>query len=184
MSTVWDDARSVLGTVAPLLASALGGPLAGTAASAVVAALGLAPDADAAATTRALQTATPDQLLALKQADQKFQIDMKSLDLEPDRLAGADRASARQRQIEVRDQTPAYLAGVLFAGLFGLLGLLAFHEVPVANGTALNILLGVLASGSASACAYFFGATARSAAAEQALADSVPVSALHKGIVS
>lgn len=57
-----------------------------------------------------------------------------------------------------------YVLGALFAvGFFVVLGLFIFQEVPPSNATALNILLGVLASGIMTVLTYFFGSSKGSA---------------------
>lgn len=66
------DLKSALSTIAPTLATMLGGPLAGTAVSALVGALGLAPGAGADDVTKVLQTGTvtPETMAAIRAADQ------------------------------------------------------------------------------------------------------------------
>ena len=93
-------AGGVLGTVAPLLARALGGPLAGTAVGLVCNALGLASETPPDQVSQAVANATPEQLLALKSADNAFKAHMADLQLEPDRLDAADRASSRSMRTE------------------------------------------------------------------------------------
>ena len=61
----WKDAKNTLGAVAPMLASAVGGPLAGAATTAIVNALGLAPDTTQEQAATAVVGATADQLIAL-----------------------------------------------------------------------------------------------------------------------
>jgi len=69
--------------VAPWIASALGGPLVGSAVNVGLKAFGLAstgdPEKDKAAFQGAVEGASPDQLLLLKKADQDFAIQMQAL---------------------------------------------------------------------------------------------------------
>ena len=62
-----DDALGALAQVAPTIATMIGGPLAGTAVSALESVFGLNPTGDKIAALQAVSTATPDQLLALRQ---------------------------------------------------------------------------------------------------------------------
>jgi hypothetical protein len=130
MSDFWNAAKATLGTVAPMLASAVGGPLAGAATGAVIKAMGLAPDTAPEAVAQAVVGATPEQLLALKKADSEFAQAMKALDVDAAKLAYADTADARQREVEVRDHTPSMLAYGLTGGFFCLLGTMTFHPLP------------------------------------------------------
>jgi hypothetical protein len=57
-----------------------------------------------------------------------------------------------------------YILGALVAiGFFVVLGLFIFKEIPDKNSTAMNILLGVLASGLTTVLSYFFGSSKGSA---------------------
>ena len=85
------DWKATLATVAPGLATALGGPLAGMATKAILGALGMADGATASDLAAAVQGATPEQMLALKQADQQFAIQMRELDVDVERVSAGDR---------------------------------------------------------------------------------------------
>ena len=67
------DIKSAITTIAPTLAGMLGGPLAGAAVSALEGALGLSQGAGTDAVTNVLQSGTisPDQIAAVRAADQK-----------------------------------------------------------------------------------------------------------------
>lgn len=103
------DWKKLVGSVAPTLATALGGPLAGMAVSAIGNALGL-EGATEDKIEAALQSAKPELLLQLKQADQDFAKQMKALDIDLEKIAAADRDSARQMQVQTRARTPAILS--------------------------------------------------------------------------
>ena len=62
-----DMIKGVVGAVAPTLGTALGGPLGGAAASMIADALGC--DNDEKSINKALQSATPDELAMVKEAD-------------------------------------------------------------------------------------------------------------------
>lgn len=159
MPDFWNAAKATLSTVAPMLASAVGGPLAGAATGAVIKALGLAPDTGPEAVAQAVVGATPEQLLALKKADQEFAQAMKALDVDAAKLAYADTADAREREEKVHDHTPAMLAYALSGGFFGLLALMMFHQMPVGSETLMNVMLGALGSSWTMAMSYYFGSS-------------------------
>ena len=87
-------------TVAPSIASAVGGPLAGMATKAISEALLGKPDGTEEELAQAAIKATPEQLLALKKAENDFALQMRELDIDLERIAGADRDSARNREIK------------------------------------------------------------------------------------
>ncbi|CUW39661.1 conserved protein of unknown function [Magnetospirillum sp. XM-1] len=155
-----NDALGVLGKVAPTIATMLGGPLAGTAVSAIESALGLDPSGDKDAALKAVAAATPEQLLALKAEDNRHAEAMEKLGLDRDALAAQDRDSARKREMEVKDRVPGILAISLTLGFFGLLGWLVAHEPPQGSRDILNIMLGSLGTGWITMLAYYFGSSA------------------------
>ena len=165
----WDDAKQALGTVAPILGTAVGGPLGGTAARLVASALGLDPGTSAQQLATAVTTASPDQLLALKKADADFQVALKNLDLSTDKLAADDRASARTREAATHDWVPGTLMMLLTGGFFGLIAYLASHDVPVGNRDLLNILLGTLGSAWTGGVTYYYGSSVGAAVKDKAI---------------
>jgi hypothetical protein len=110
------DWRKIVGTVAPTIATALGGPLAGLAVKAIGGALGLGDGASDADVEARLAGATPADLLALKKADQAFATEMRRLEVDLDRISAADRDSARHMQVETRSWAPPVLAAVVVGG--------------------------------------------------------------------
>ena len=71
------DIAKTLAGIAPTLATALGGPLAGIAVKAAVGAFGLNDDATANDLAKAVASATPEQLAALKKIDNDFAVQMR-----------------------------------------------------------------------------------------------------------
>ena len=114
------DWIKTIASFAPGLATALGGPLAGLAATMATRALGLA-DGDADGLQQAVMSGDPEILLKLKQADQDFQIQLKNLDVDITRIEAADRDSARQREAVTGDSwTPRILAATVVGGWIGI----------------------------------------------------------------
>lgn len=158
------DWKGALGNLAPMLATALGGPLAGGAVAAITAALGLGDGATDAEIAKKLATASPDTLLQIKKAEQDFSARMAELGFKSEadlaRIEADDRASARQREVERQDWTPRILAYLVTAGFFGMLSVMVFAEIPPASKEPLYILLGSLGTAWTSIIAYYFGSTA------------------------
>lgn len=157
------DWKKTLATIAPALATALGGPLAGVATQAISAQLLGKPDGNEAEIAAAIQTGGTDALLKLKQADQDFAVRMRELDLDIDRIHASDRASARDRQVKTGDLTPAVLAGVITVGFFSVLLFMLLRGVPQTGGEALLVLLGALGAAWGSVVSYYYGSSKGSA---------------------
>lgn len=160
------DLKSITGTlalVAPMIATALGGPLAGMAVRTISGILLGKETGTEQEVAQALTSATPDQLLSLKKADQDFAAKMQELGIDLERLHQQDRASARQMQVEVRSWTPPLLAGMITLGFFGILGYMVHFGLPKsAGGEALLILLGSLGTAWVAVVQFFFGSSASS----------------------
>lgn len=160
------DWKATLGTIAPAIATALGGPLAGLATKSIVGAFGLAPAAGEAEIAAAMQSATPEQLLALKKADQAFQVQMRELDVDLERIAANDRDSARKRQTVAKDRAPEILAFVVVSGFLGavyavLAGYVEGLKDPL-TATLTGTLIGYVSAKADQVVSYYFGSSASS----------------------
>lgn len=164
------DWKRLLGAVAPVLGTAIGGPFGALAGVLVNTALGLENGAGEAERARALERATPEQLLAIQQAERQFALDMERLGVDVLRLDSADRDSARRREAALGDRIPCVLAAGVTLGFFGLLAYLLRHDVPKENAAILNIMLGALGAAWASIISYYFGSSAGSAAKDRLIA--------------
>lgn len=150
-------------TVAPSIATAVGGPLAGMATRAISEALLGKPDGTEDELVEAAKNATPEQLLALKQAEQDFVVRMRELDVDLERISNQDRDSARSREIQLKDITPKVLAGVITVGYFGVLfWMLRFGLPETGASEALLVMLGALGTAWGGIVAYYFGSSAGS----------------------
>ena len=78
-------------------------------------------------------------------------------------IAQADVASARAREVSIKDRVPAVLAYGVTGGFFTLLAILIFKPIPVSNQELLYVLLGALATSQAAIIGYYFGSSAGSA---------------------
>ena len=103
----------LIGSVAPTIATAMGGPLAGMAVKAVSMALFGHSDGTQDDIMTALSNPTGDQLAALKKIDADFKVQMKSLDIDLERIAAGDRDSARNMQVQTKSWLVPTLATVI-----------------------------------------------------------------------
>lgn len=172
-----DSLSQLLGTVAPWIGTALGGPLGGAAAKAIVSALGL-PEATANSTkelSAAILGASPEQLAALKKADQDFQVQMTTLGFQNlkdmEALAVQDRASARDREIKTGDKTTKIIA-LLVVTAWGLIQwYLLSHIVADVMRDIIMRMLGTMDAALMMILSYYFGSSRGSEAKNQVIND-------------
>lgn len=153
----------LLQQVAPTLATALGGPLAGLAVKTISDAVLGKPDGTSDQIAEALSVATPDTLAKLKQIDADFKVEMKRLDIDLAQIDMADRDSARRREVETKDMTPKVLAATVIIGFFTVLSLLAVHGTPTRGADAVMIMVGALGAAFTAIIGYYYGSSAGSA---------------------
>lgn len=156
------DWKSIVSTVAPGIATALGGPMAGVAVRGIAGALLGNEDASEEEISEAVLLASPEQLAKLKEAELTFQTQMRELDIDLERIHASDRNSARQRQIQTGDRMPAFIALSVLAGFFGILSVMAFTDPPQGSEASLNVMLGALGSLVVAIGNYYFGSSAGS----------------------
>ena len=158
-----DKIISIVRTVAPTIASAVGGPLAGMAVRTISDVLLGKPDGTEEELAQAALAATPEQLLALKKAEQDFIVQMRELDIDLERIGNQDRDSARNREIKLKDVTPKVLAAIITVGYFGVLFWMLKYGLPSNGGSeAMLVMLGTLGTAWGGIVAYYFGSSAGS----------------------
>jgi hypothetical protein len=151
--------KGIVASVAPALATALGGPFAGLAVRQIGENLLGKPTADETEVAAAVAGATPADLLKLKELDQAFAKDMATLGVQLEQLEISDHASARAMQISTRDRTVGALATVFVAGFFGTLAAIMFVRIAPESRDAVNILLGVEGSAVTAILSFYFGSS-------------------------
>jgi hypothetical protein len=154
--------KRMIANVAPGIAHALGGPLAGAAVSQLSRAIFGADDVDEDTLAETLERAGPEHLIALKKAEQEFQIALRQASVEELRIDAGDRANARDRQIRMNDWTPSALGALVIFGFFVVLGVMVAKKLPAGAETEFSIMLGALATMTAAVVNYFFGSSAGS----------------------
>lgn len=154
--------------IAPTIATALGGPLAGMAVSAISKAVGVDPDKvnDLIADNKL----TAEQVAQIKLAEIELQQQAQELGLNFEKLAVDDRKSAREMQATTRSWVPPLLAAAVTIGFFAILGGMMFGKMSVADNTALTMMLGSLGTAWTGIIAYYFGSSAGSQAKTEMMA--------------
>lgn len=172
MAFEWNQLLSV---IAPTVATALGGPLAGMAVKTLSTAL-LGNDAGSEKEIEAAMLgATSEQLLAVKTAEQTFVVKMRELEIDVERVNAEDRTSARQMQVETRSWIPGTLAMVVTLGYFGALGVMLKWGLPkeVAGNEALLLIMGGLTTAFGALINFYFGSSVSSRAKDETLHASI-----------
>lgn len=100
-----------------------------------------------------------DQIAALQAADLQLKTRMAELGIDAEKLAQADRESARSMQRTTGSWVPSTLACVVTVGYFGILLGLMSHKLELANSEGLTILLGSLTTAWGSIVAFYYGAS-------------------------
>ncbi len=171
------DWKSVLSTLAPTVATALGGPLAGAAVSEIGNLLGItAATPDKIADVLTTGQLTPQQVSDLKTLELKYQADEKERGFRYAELAYKDRDSARKANVDGGTQKSLFWMSV------GLLVLTLGTEMTVLfNGyphTVPDIIvgrvLGLMDAVATMVLAYWYGTTNGSATKNVLLANAEP----------
>jgi len=165
-----DQFGPLLGQVAPTIATALGGPLAGIAVKTLSNVLLGHENGSEDDVKAAMSSASPDQLVALKKIDADFKAHMKELDIDLERIAAGDRDSARQMQRETKDWTPKALAFIITFGFFGALVYILVFGIPQTGTEVILMMLGSLSTSWTGVTQFYYGSSAGSKAKTEALA--------------
>lgn len=153
--------------IAPFLTTglSLAGPWGALAGQALSGALGIS-SGKPADIDLALSKATPDQIAAIRKAENDFQVQMKQLEIqsvdELEKMGNDDRASAREMQVQTKAKLPAILAIVVTVGFLSLLAGMMFGKLKVSDNQALLLMLGSLSTAWGAIISYYFGSSAGS----------------------
>ena len=156
--------------IAPTIATALGGPLAGMAVSAVSKAIGCTPEEVQNVISNNKLDAT--QVAALQQAELELKKQAQEMNLDFAKLANDDRKSARDMQAITRSLIPPLLAIGVTLGFFGILFGLMYGQI--AHAPQIDIMLGSLGTAWTGIVSFYFGSSASSQNKDQLLHQSSP----------
>jgi len=147
--------KNLVGTVAPTLGQALGGSMGGMAANMIADVLGCKNEPKEI--QKAIDNATPEQMLQLKKAETEFEIKMKELEVDVFKLETADIQDARGRFS--KDWTARIIGIFVVGGFMGYIFLVTIQP-PEQNSEALiNLVLGYLGGLASAIISFYFGAS-------------------------
>lgn len=155
------DWTKTLATIAPTIATALGGPMAGMAVKMATSALGI--EEDEKALQNAIVSGDPEIMLKLKQVEQDFMLKLEELNIERDKIHAKDRQSARGLfAIDKRPQI--LLSGLFIIGYFIIIGVLLTGTVMVPDSMkeVIILLLGILTREIPTIMQFWFGSSSGS----------------------
>jgi len=160
-----------LKTIAPTIATAIGGPLGGLAYEAISKVLGISQD-DA---KKMLDDGklTADQIASVQQAEIALKAKAQELGLDFEQLAVQDRKSARDMQTNTHSFIPPALAIMVTLGFFGILVGLMMETFKTSD--ALLLMLGSLGTAWTAIMSFYFGSSAGSQAKDAMLHKSSPL---------
>ena len=157
-------------SIAPTIASCLGGPLAGLAVEAVSKSLGIDPNAVQDTINSGKLTA--DQIASIQSAEIALKAKAQEMNLDFEQLAVQDRKSARDMQTTTKSFIPPLLALIITLGFFGIL--VGMMTGKVTSSDALMLLLGSLGTAWTGVISFYFGSSASSQNKDQLLHQSTP----------
>ena len=158
------DWKDLIAAVAPTIATALGGPMAGFAVRTLSNTLLGHENGSEADIVQAINVSGPDALLKIKEADNAFAIRLKELDIDIEKIGVEDRASAREREVKTGDsKTLRVLAAMVMGGFlvsvwFVLTGQAKGLSDPSIAAT-IGTLIGYLSAKADQVVSYYFGSS-------------------------
>lgn len=154
------DWKKIIGSVAPTIGAALGGPFGGIAGKFVADALGVEPDA----LPETVTNSDPDTLFKIKSLENDFKVQMAELGIQEEQLHHEDRDSARQMAVQTSLKPQATIATVFIIGFIVTLYGVFSGEVDLTPQQAqmANILIGILSAGIMQIMNFFFGSSSGS----------------------
>jgi hypothetical protein len=159
--------------IAPGIATALGGPLAGLAVTAISKALNI--DEKDVQSTIEQGKLSADQLSSLKQAELELQAKAQELGLNFEKLATDDRKSAREMQVSTKSFVPALLSILVVCAWALIQYFLLTHVIPQEMRELVARVLGTLDGALMLVLSFYFGGSSDSQNKDDLLHRSSPV---------
>ena len=161
-----------LKTLAPTIATALGGPLAGMAVSAVAKAIGCEPDEVQGIISSNKLTA--EQVASIQLAELELKKQAQSMNLDFAKLTVEDRKSARDMQIATKSMLVPSLAILIVSAFIGVV-IATLGGFAVVDSVLAGTLIGYLSAKAEQVVNFYFGSSAGSQAKTELLARAEPV---------
>lgn len=150
-----DDILSIAKQYAPSLATALGGPLAGAAVSAIANKFGVEDTVEAV--TSALKTASPEKLADLQNIDIK-KLELQNAEMDSARKAHAEIATSANAHILEKLTMPILALGTVSLA-FLLIGVLIVSDIPDSQENIIIFALGFITSAATQVLSFYFGSS-------------------------
>jgi len=162
-----------LNQIAPGIATALGGPLAGLAVTAISKALNI----DEKDVQKTIETGklSAEQMMSLKQAEMDLQAKAQELGLNFEKLATDDRKSAREMQVSTKSFVPALLSILIVVGWSMVQYFLLTHIIAQEMRELVARVLGTLDGALMLVLGFYFGGIHNSQETNEMLHKSTPV---------
>ena len=157
-------------SIAPTIASCLGGPLAGLAVEAVSKAIGVDPSSVQDTINSGKLSA--EQIASIQAAEIQLKAKAQEMNLDFEQLAVQDRKSARDMQTTTRSWIPPVLAVGVTGGFFGILFGLMYGQIQ--HAPQIDIMLGSLGTAWTGIIGFYFGSSASSQNKDTLLHQSTP----------
>ena len=109
--------------------------------------------------TAALANATPDQIAAIKRADNDFKVQMKQLDIDLVRIAADDRNSARNMAVGTHSLTPSVMSYVIVVCWAIIQYFLFTHVIEASMRELIARVLGTLDGALMLVLSFWFGSS-------------------------
>lgn len=154
-----------LKSIAPTVATALGGPLAGMAVSAVSKALNIEPEE--VQNVISSNKLNAEQVAAIQLAELELKKQAQSMNLDFAKLITEDKKSARDMQIATKSWIPPVMALGVTCGFFGILFGLMYGQIQ--HAPQIDIMLGSLGTAWTGIISFYFGSSAGSQAKTELL---------------
>lgn len=154
------DWKAIVKTVAPVIGTALGGPLGGAATKFLAGALLGNEGASEQDVADAVLGASPGKLVELKKLDLDFKARMRELDIDVFKLEVSDKASARD--LAKFNMWPHMILSALYtAGYFWVLYVLLTGQIVIAPDAkdVFNQIIGILSAAQVTIMAFWFGSS-------------------------
>ena len=169
MSFDWSKLKGVIGNTLPVIASVIGTPLAGGAVKTLCNVLGLKDDTAPDDIATAYQSASPEQIIKLKELDSIERIRMEE-------IAAYNTNSAREMAKEMVkagkfDWTPRFLVISTVSMLFILTIICLFIDQDSTDTQVINNVIQTLTNLLLLGFGYYFGSSSSSRRKDQTIAD-------------
>jgi hypothetical protein len=161
-----------LKTIAPTIATALGGPLAGLAIEAVSKAIGIDPKDVQSTISEGKLSA--DQIMLLKQAEIAMAARAQEMGLDFAKLNVEDRKSAREMQVTTHSHIPPTLAILIVVAWATVQGFLLTNVIDASMRELIARVLGTLDGALMLVLSFYFGSSSGSQAKDTMIHNSTP----------